>query len=157
MIDLEKTKPGHVKYIWKHLREMDRKELALFNMYDHNYMTRIMRDATLAATVRIDGKPAGIVGYTEKGGTLQVFFFGTPAISKHFREVYRLALLSLRRLQHSYPQKRISVRVWETYRSSVRWLTNMGFVDKNLTIGRPGERLRYMEWDNGIRIKACAE
>lgn len=136
---------------------MDRKELALFNMHDDNYMKRVMRDSTVAATVRIHGKPAGIVGYTQRGGTMQVFFFGTELVSKHFREVYRLASLALHRLQHAHPQQRISVRVWESYRSSVRWLENMGFVDKNLTIGRPGERLRYMEWDNGIRIKVCVE
>ena len=156
-LELEQTENGHIHYIWKRLRPKDKQELKLFNMTDETYFKQIKNNATFCYTARFNGKPAALFGGTLHGNTLQLFFFGTEEVNHNFKTIWKGSLMCLDEIAQKYPAQQITVRVWEGYPEAIEWLERMGFVDGKLTIGKKGERLKYMIWKNKITVKANIE
>lgn len=150
---LEETQNGHIHYVWKRIRAKDKAELALFNMTDETYFNHIKNNATFCYTVRFNDVPTALFGGTVHGRSIQLFFFGTDQVTKNFKTIWQGSLFALEELQHKYPTHKITVRVWEDYPEAVQWLERMGFEDGRLTIGKEGERLKYMIWKNKIKVK----
>jgi hypothetical protein len=151
--DLRPATPENLTYVWERLREKDRAELSHFNMHDHNFQKRTLRDSSFAFAGYLDDEPFCILGGTVRDGYVQLFFFGTPQVNRSFKTVYRFAKAMLHDVQQTYPLHVIACRVWAGYPEAKNWLERMGFVDGAITTGKPGSRLHWMVWsDNGIRL-----
>ncbi|WP_374632850.1 hypothetical protein [Ferrovibrio sp.] len=128
----------NLDYIYSNLRPYDRLELDYYGVNEKNVDMHLNQAVSLCGLT--GGKPFIAFGACEAGECVFVFLFGTPLIDKHWFSVHRMARAFLRLVQDKYPDKSITVCVWEGHTQSVDWLKRLGFREtafKNEFNGQP--------------------
>lgn len=140
----EPATPDTVRYIAAHLREADRKELAVtaFGRSVEDVLLESMRISRWATVARVDGLPAIVYGVapTAERGVGAAWMLATDAINRVRRPFIEVCRGEVDLMQASFPI--LCNYVHRDNRVAIAWLEWLGFKVSNKPAG-PNGVMRY--------------
>lgn len=128
-------------YVWRRVREHDRKELEIMKLKDPKSLLNL----EYAFCGKYKGKAVSCFGIYELDNTVQFWWFATEEADNHWKTIHRCAKGFVSWIQKQFFDKKLAVFVWEEHRQARVWLQRLGFKETQYKVKLGVESMVYME------------